>query len=196
MIDCRSLATRAVPLPAGVAVLIVESGVHRGLVDSAYNERRLQCQAAATHLGVQALRDATLAQLEAARSSLDAVAWRRARHIVTENTRTQAAASALAEGDLATMGRLMAESHRSMRNDFEITVPVIDQLVTLLQAAIGAEGGARMTGGGFGGCVVALMPDARVDEVLTTLARTYRTPNGQSARVHLTTAAAGAGRVR
>ena len=195
LIDCRSLATRAVPLPAGVAVLIAESGVHRGLVDSAYNERRLQCQAAATHLGVQALRDATRVQLEAARGSLDAVAWRRARHIVTENTRTQAAAGALAEGDLATMGRLMAESHRSMRDDFEITVPAIDRLVEIAQQASGAAGGARMTGGGFGGCIVAVLPEAMVATARAAIEANYRAPSGEAATIYVCRASAGAGRL-
>ena len=197
LIDCRSLTHTAVPLPAGVAVLIAHSHVQRGLVGSAYNERRQQCQAAAQHLGVPALRDATLAQLQAAQGSLEGVTWRRARHVITENARTQQAAQALAAGDLRTMGRLMAESHLSMRDDFEITVPAVDELVNILQLAItdacGEAGGARMTGGGFGGCAVALLPESKVEAVRSAVQRLYRAPDRQHATVYVTGAAAGAG---
>lgn len=193
LIDCRSLAATPVLLPPGVAVMIVHSHVRRGLLDSAYNERREQCQAAASHLGVTALRDASLAQLLAAQGTLDAVAWRRAHHVITENARTEQAAQALAAGDLRTMGRLMAESHRSMREDFEITVPAVDDLVAVLQQAIGDEGGARMTGGGFGGCAVALLPESRVEAVREAVQLRYRSPDRQHGTVYVTGAAAGAG---
>lgn len=194
LIDCRSLALRAVPLPAGTTVMIVHSHVRRGLVDSAYNERRAQCEAAARHFGVPALRDVLPGQVAQCPAGLPDVTWRRARHVVTENARTLAAADALAAGDLAAMGRLMAASHASMRDDFEITVPAIDHLVALLQQAIGAQGGARMTGGGFGGCVVALMPDARADAVQAAVERGYRSPEGRSGTVYRCRATAGAGR--
>jgi galactokinase len=193
LIDCRSLDARPVPVPDDLAVMIVHSNVQRGLVDSEYNLRREQCETAARHLGVPALRDATLAQLEAQRGHLDEVTWRRARHIITENTRTLAAAQALAVGDLRDMGRLMAASHASMRDDFEITVPAIDRLVAILQAAIGEVGGARMTGGGFGGCVVALLPSAQVDAASDAVARAYRSPSGQPGTVYICQPAAGAG---
>ncbi len=193
LIDCRSLHTAPVPLPEGVAVLVVHSNVQRGLVDSAYNERRVQCQAAAQHLGVKFLRDASLTQLRNAQASLDPVVWRRARHVITENQRTQQAALSLAAGDLQAMGRLMAESHRSMRDDFQITVAAVDELVDILQQAIGTAGGARMTGGGFGGCAVALLPEGRVEAVRGAVLRQYRAPDRQSATVYVTGAAAGAG---
>ncbi len=196
LIDCRSLAATPVPLPEGVAVMIVHSNVQRGLVDSAYNLRRQQCQAAAQGLGVPSLRDATLTQLQAAQGAMDELAWRRARHVITENARTQQAAVALAAGDLHTIGQLMAESHRSMRDDFEITVPAVDQLVGILQQALAdqrAEGGARMTGGGFGGCVVALLPEAHVDAVSSAVQRNYRSPERQRGTVFVTRAASGAG---
>jgi galactokinase len=199
LIDCRSLAVQPVPLPADVAVMIVHSRVRRGLVDSAYNERRLQCQAATAHLGVPALRDATLAQLQAARATMDPLVWRRAHHIITENTRTLAAAQALRAGDLAQLGALMAASHASMRDDFEITHPSVDHLVSLLQQAIadhaGSQGGARMTGGGFGGCVVAVLPRAHVPAVEASVAQGYRSPQGEAGWVFVTQAAAGAGRL-
>ena len=191
MIDCRSLDVRPVALPAGAEILIVHSGVERGLVEGAYNERRAQCEAAAAAVGVAALRDADLAMLERAR--LDPLTLARARHVVTENDRVLAAAEALAAGDLAAMGVLMAASHRSMRDDFEITVPRIDTLVAELHALIGPEGGARMTGGGFGGAVVALCPADRADAVLGAL--TYRKPDGTPPLVLRETACDGAGLV-
>jgi len=193
LIDCRSLQARPVPLPAGIAVMIVHSNVQRGLVDSEYNTRRAQCEAAARHYGVPALRDVDLDRLEAGRRGLDEVCYRRARHIVTENRRTLDAADALAAGDLPRLGRLMAESHASMRDDFEITVPPIDRLAAILQQAIGDAGGARMTGGGFGGCCVALLPLECVEATRAAVAQGYRAPNGQPATVYVCRASAGAG---
>ena len=193
LLDCRSLQARAVPLPAGVAVLIVNSRVRRGLVDSQYNLRRRQCETAAQHFGVTALRDATLAMLATRGAGLDPVALRRARHVVTENQRTLDACDALAAGDLRRMGELMAASHASMRDDFEITVPPIDRLVEILQEAIGPEGGARMTGGGFGGCAVALLPESRVAAAVAAVESRYRSPAGEAAAVYVCRAAAGAG---
>jgi galactokinase len=195
LIDCRSLQTRAVPLPAGLAVVIVHSRVQRGLVDSAYNERRRQCEAAAAHYGVPALRDLGLAPLRDGVEGLDALTYRRARHIVTENQRTLDAAEALAAGDLRRLGALMAASHASMRDDFEITHPAVDELVAIAQAAIGTEGGARMTGGGFGGCVVALLPQARVPALQAHIAAEYRAPGGEPATVWVCQAAGGVGAV-
>ncbi len=193
LIDCRSLATHPVPLPPGLAVLIVHSRVQRGLVESEYNLRRQQCEAAARHYGVAALRDLDLERLERDRAGLDPLSWRRARHVVSENQRTLAAARALERHDLAGLGELMAASHASMRDDFEITVPAIDRLVALLQAVVGQQGGARMTGGGFGGCVVALMPEALVGPAQAALAQHYRAPSGEPATVYLCRPGAGAG---
>lgn len=176
LIDCRSLELTDAPVPYDVAIMIVHSGVTRGLVDGHYNERRRQCEAAAEAMGVPALRDANLDMLAAA--GLDAVTTARARHVITENQRTLDAAAALAKNDLMALGALMAQSHASMRDDFEITVPPIDELVALLQHAIGPVGGARMTGGGFGGACVAVMPAARVISVRDAISAGYKTPEG------------------
>ena len=176
LIDCRSLGLNDAPVPADVAIMIVHSGVTRGLVDGHYNARRRQCEVAARAMGVPALRDADLEMLAAA--SLDAVTKMRARHVITENQRTLDAADALAKSDLATLGMLMAQSHASMRDDFEITVPPVDALVVMLQKAIGTQGGARMTGGGFGGACVAVMPSAMVADVQAAITAEYRTPEG------------------
>lgn len=189
LIDCRSLECTPVQLPDDLAVMIVHSGIERGLVDGEYNLRRQQCEAAARHFGVAALRD--LAELPAA-GGLDPVAYARARHVVGENARTLAAAQALAAGDLARLGVLMAESHAAMRDDFGITLPAIDGLVALLQDAIGSAGGARMTGGGFGGAVVALLPVAEVERVRATVLAGYRTPAGEPPLIMIETPAAGA----
>lgn len=195
-IDCRSLAVQPVPIPANAAIMIFNSHVARGLVDSAYNTRREQCEAVARHFGLPALRDLDLATLEARAAELDPIALRRARHVVTENARVEAAAQALAAGDLARMGELMAASHASMRDDFEITVPAIDQLVGIVKEVIGSAGGVRMTGGGFGGCVVALVPHALVDAARGAVEQHYTAPNGSKATIYVCRAAAGAGVVQ
>lgn len=178
LIDCRSLELTDIPLSDDVAIMIVHSGVTRGLVDGHYNARRRQCEAAAAAMGVSALRDADLDMLAAA--NLDAVTTARARHVITENQRTLDAADALAKGDLVTLGALMAQSHKSMRDDFEITIPAMDDLVAILQYAIGHQGGARMTGGGFGGAAVAIMPRARVADVQAKIESAYKTPKGDA----------------
>jgi galactokinase len=195
MIDCRSLEVRPVPVPGNAAIMIFNSHVARGLVDSAYNTRREQCEQAARHFGLPALRDLDLATLEARAAELDPVVLRRARHVVTENARVAAAAQALAAGDLVRMGELMEASHASMRDDFEITVPAIDQLVGIVKSVIGTAGGVRMTGGGFGGCVVALVPHDLVDTAREAVQRDYTAPNGGTATIYVCRAAAGAGAV-
>jgi galactokinase len=193
LIDCRTLQTRAVPLRDDLAVMIAHSRVPRGLVDSAYNERRSQCEAAARHYRVKALRDLDFAALESDAQGLDPLVFRRARHIVTENQRTLDSAQALAAGDLKNVGRLMAASHASMRDDFGITVAAVDELTAITQGAIGDEGGARMTGGGFGGCVVALMYNEAVEEVRNAILARYRSPDGQLATVWVCHARDGVG---
>ncbi|MEL4888310.1 galactokinase [Pectobacterium betavasculorum] len=195
LIDCRSLEGRSVRMLDGVDVLIVNSNVRRGLVDSEYNTRRQQCEAAARHFNVKALRDVSLSQFEAGIEGLDAVAVRRARHVITENRRTLEAADALACQDAHRLFTLMAESHVSMRDDFEITVPPIDTLVTLIQDYVGERGGVRMTGGGFGGCIVALIPSALTDEVKLVIEREYPARTGLQPSIYLCQASDGAGRL-
>jgi len=195
LLDCRSLETRLIPMPSDLAVLIVNSNVRRGLVDSEYNTRRQQCETAARHYGVKALRDLDLAALEAGKAGLDEVCYRRARHVVGDNTRTLAAADALESGDLVRLGQLMAESHAAMRDDFEITVPPIDGLVEIIKTKLGREGGVRMTGGGFGGCVVALLRPAQVAEVIAAVDAEYPARFGIKADSYVCRASAGAGKL-
>ncbi len=191
LIDCRSLERRAVTMPAGVSVIVAHSGVRHSNVGGEYNQRRAQCEAAAQHYGVAALRDLTLERLTSERGGLYDVAFRRARHVVSENARVLDAADALAAGDLCRLGTLMAQSHASMRDDFEITVPAIDTLAAIMTAAVDGAGGVRMTGGGFGGCVIAVTGNERVDTVLTAVANHYRTPDDSAAEVFVCRAASG-----
>ena len=192
LIDCRSLETKAVSMPKDASVVIINSNVKRGLVDSEYNTRRKQCEEAARFFDVKALRDVSLAEFAAKSAELDPMTARRARHVITENDRTEAAAIALSQGDLKKMGVLMAESHVSMRDDFEITVPPIDTLVEIVKSAIGDRGGVRMTGGGFGGCIVALMPSDLVDEVRKTVAHEYHAKTGIKETFYVCQASEGA----
>ncbi len=191
LIDCRTLEARPVGLRDGLVVLIVHSGIERGLVGSEYNRRREECDRAAGHYRVEALRDVDAAMLERDRAGLDDVAFRRARHIVSENARVLETATALEAGDTAALGRLMAASHASMRDDFEITTPGIDRLVVIVARAIGERGGVRMTGGGFGGCVVAVLAADAVDLALAAVEEEYRTPSGAAAAVYLCHASQG-----
>ncbi|WP_421188715.1 galactokinase [Aeromonas sanarellii] len=195
LLDCRSLETRLIPMPSNLAVLIVNSNVRRGLVDSEYNTRRQQCEAAARHYGVKALRDLDLAALEAGKDGLDEVSYRRARHVVGENARTLAAADALESGDLARLGELMGQSHAAMRDDFEITVPAIDGLVEIIKAQLGSEGGVRMTGGGFGGCVVAVLRPEKVAAAIAAVEAEYQARFGLKADCYVCSAKAGAGAI-
>lgn len=195
LIDCRSLECTPVPLPDGVSIIVAHSGVRHAHAGGEYNDRRVQCEAAARHYGVVALRDLTIAQLETGKQGLDDVAYRRARHVVTENARTLAAADALRFGDLQHLGELMEQSHRSMRDDFEITVPAVDDLAKVMAAPLYGEGGARMTGGGFGGCVVAVTTDSKADLVVGAIANNYRTPEGLQADVFVCQPSAGASRI-
>lgn len=192
LIDCRSLDCRPVKMPDDIAILIIHSGVRRELADSKYNERRAQCEAVAKYFGVTALRDVNMDQLAADSRAIDSTAFRRARHVISENHRTQEAAKALASGDLTTMGSLMAESHISMRDDFEITTAKVDELVKVAQEAVGSDGGARMTGGGFGGCVVAIMPAERLECVVAQIAERYETPDGEKPQQIIAQPSAGA----
>ncbi|MWN89740.1 galactokinase [Gilliamella sp. Pra-s65] len=173
LIDCRSLEVKPVSIPKNFAVVIINSNIKRGLVDSEYNTRRKQCEAAAKVLGVKALRDASLDDLKQIESTLDPIVYKRARHVITENERTTKAAQALVNGDYTLLSNLMAQSHNSMRDDFEITVPAIDYLVEIIHNVIGEQGGVRMTGGGFGGCVVALVSKDKIDDVKAIVNHNY-----------------------
>ncbi len=185
LIDCRSLECTPISIPDEAALIIVNSGVTHSHAGGEYNDRREQCEAAAQHYGVNALRDITEKQLEEGKDGLAPLFYRRARHVVTENARTLAASEALQAGDMETLGTLMRQSHISMRDDFEITVPAIDNLADIMNQAIGSYGGARMTGGGFGGCVIGITSIDRVDSVVNDIESHYKTPSQKDASIFL-----------
>jgi galactokinase len=182
LLDCRSYAITPVRLPRDLGVLVVHSGLPRQLADSAYAERRAACEASAARLGVASLRDA----------SPDQVADDRfARHVVSENARVLAFADALREGDGTRAGALMAVSHASLRDDFAVSTPELDLLV---EASVDAGAlGARLTGAGFGGCIVALVESARLAEVSHAVTERYRAETGLEPDAFAVRAVDGAG---
>jgi galactokinase len=191
LIDCRSLEIRPVPLPRDTTIVVLDTSTRRGLVGSAYNERRSQCEAAAHAFGVRALRDLDRARLLAGQDRLDPVVLRRARHVVTENERTLAAAEAMARGDAPVLGRLMNESHESLRDDFGVSSDALDAMVEAARASAGCHG-ARLTGAGFGGCVVALVAADRTSAFLAEVEPRYRERTGLVPSLYPCRAAAGA----
>ncbi len=195
LIDCRSLATTSVPLPPRTVVVILDTATRRGLVDSAYNERRAQCEAAARYFAVPALRDVNIERFLAEAGGLDDVTMRRARHVISENARTLAAAEAMQRGDAVELGRLMDASHVSMRDDFEISGPALNIMVACAQEEPGCYG-ARMTGGGFAGCAVALVQADLAQVFAANVAARYAARANLTPAVYVCNASAGASVVR
>ena len=173
--------------------MIVNSNVTHSLVDGAYNALREQCEEASRQMGKVALREATLAELNASHIEKGSDIYKRAHHVISENERTVACADALIAGNLQKVGEYMYASHASMRDDFEITVPEIDYIVEVLTEAIGTKGGARMTGGGFGGCCVALMPTDMVPQVQAAIEAKYQAKTGIKESIYICTPQNGAG---
>lgn len=192
LLDCQSLTFKHSTIPTNLQLMIINSNVKRGLVDSEYNLRREQCEEAAKLLGVASLRDASLDLLLSRRQQLPPVVYRRALHVITENTRTEQVFAALQKNDMPTVSHAMAASHKSMREDFEITVPPIDFLVELISDFIGEEGGVRMTGGGFGGSVVALVDQQITDALQALIHQEYHPNTGYYADIYVCTASQGA----
>ncbi len=169
-IDCSSLEAETAPLAldaAGLALLVCDTRVKRGLGATAYNARRASCERAAKTLGVPSLRQAQETDL----ARLAGEDLQRARHIVRENARVQQAVSALRAGDFATLGRLMYASHESLRDDYEVSTPELDAIVDCARA--GGALGARLTGAGFGGCALALLASDQVEQVTQAIARRF-----------------------
>ena len=194
LLDCRSLTYEDAPIPAGMVILVVNSNVQRGLVDSEYNARRQQCEEVARVLDVRALRDVSLEQLNEA-ENLSEEQYRRARHVITENARTVAAMTAMQASDIKTLGSLMGQSHDSLRDDYEVTTKELDGLVSIIKGVIGDAGGVRMTGGGFGGCVVALIPADLESAVIAAVGVQYSSQFGLEAEVYRCMASTGAFRL-
>jgi len=167
LIDTQSLAYERVPIPAGAGLLVIDSGIHHAHASGDYRLRREECQRAAEALGVSSLRqitEADLVRIERLPPPLDG----RARHVVTENARVLLTAAALRVADLTSVGRLFAASHASMRDDFQISLPEIDALVAAAGRAAGVYG-ARLTGGGFGGSIVAIVDPPRLQDAAATI---------------------------
>lgn len=199
MLDCRSLDYHHLPLPQSVRLVICNTMVRHELSGGEYNDRRTSCERAVGSMrhflpGIRALRDATLNDLEQHRDALGEVDYRRCRHVVTEDERVLLAADALKTGDMVAFGKLMYESHASLRDDYEVSC---DELNLLVEIASGIEGvyGARMTGGGFGGCTVNLVANEEVARFKIEIAREYAARTGTTPPIYVCSAAAGAGRV-
>lgn len=182
LIDCRSLAARPVTVPDEAVIVVIDSKVRHQHAGGEYNRRREACEQGVALLrkvmpGISQLRDVTPADLARHQALLPEMIHRRCRHIVSENQRVLDGEAALNRGDIRTFGRLMNESHASMRDDFEITCAEVDRLAEIAQATAGAHG-ARMTGGGFGGCVVALVAADKSEGFMATVTQAYETATG------------------
>jgi galactokinase len=196
LLDCRSLEFRLLPLPDNVRLVICNTMVKHALASSAYNERRAQCEAGVAYMAkflpdVTALRDVTIEQLDEHASGLDEVVYRRCRHVITENTRVLSAGDALEQGYLERFGELMGESHRSLRDDYEVSSEELDLMVEIAQKIEGVYG-ARMTGGGFGGCTVNLVAENRVGDFKDRVSREYERTTNLTPEIYICTAANGA----
>lgn len=196
LLDCRSLEIDYVPIEIGVAIVVVDSKIKHDLASSEYNTRREECEAGVAilreHLpGVTTLRDVTGDVFERYMHLLPETIGRRCRHVISENHRTLAAASAFRERDVRTAGALMTASHASLRDDYEVSCPELDELV---ENALTVEGvyGSRMTGGGFGGCTVNLMDRASLDEFRTVTVEGYESRFGREPDVYIFQPADGA----
>ncbi len=191
-IDCRDLQRTSIPMPDAVSVVLMDTGTRRELVESEYADRQQTCERVAAALGVAALRDAGLADLD--RLDDDAIGRRRARHVITENRRTVDAAAALRSGDADELGRLMTASHRSLRDDYQVSGPALDHIVEIASTQPGCLG-ARMTGGGFAGVAIALVRDHEAEAFTAAVLDRYEAPTEQpaSAPARLWTVRASAG---
>lgn len=195
LLDCRSLEHEWVALPEGLSLVICNTMVKHELANGEYNRRRSECETGVQLLAeylpqVRSLRDVTVADLEKYRESLPPVVYRRCRHVVSENERVLKCVDALAGGDLGTVGALMADSHRSLRDDYEVSCAELDLMVELAAQAEGVVG-ARMTGGGFGGCTVNLVRRDSVDAFKRTVAEQYRQQTGRIPEIYVSGAAEG-----
>lgn len=191
LIDCRSLKTELVPLPPDITVVVLDTATRRGLVDSAYNERRQQCKMAARFFGVPALRDVSQIEFDAKAEALDPVVFRRARHVISENIRTLQAANMMSQKDAVKFGQLINASHISLRDDFEVSSPELDQMVDCAQQESACYG-ARLTGAGFGGCAIAIVHANAVQNFTETVTINFQTATGLQPEIYVCTATDGA----
>ncbi len=196
-LDCRSLNARFIPLPENVALVICNTMVKHSIATGEYNARRAQCEAGVRYFsqfrdGILALRDVTEADLQSHGGGVSEVLFRRCRHVITENTRVLQAADAVETGDLAGVGQLMYESHRSLKSDFEVSCAELDIMVELAGKIPGTYG-ARMTGGGFGGCTINLVDRSEARRFSERIAKDYQDATQIRPEIYITEAADGAG---
>lgn len=199
-IDCRTIVHEAVTLPEGVEIVAVNTMVKHALGQSAYKQRTIECAAAVEtlqrkHPQVASLRDATLAQLESVAQWMSETVFRRARHVICENERVLRFVSAARAGDLATMGRLFVESHRSLQHHYEVSCPELDFLVDTATSRPELVYGARMTGGGFGGCTVNLVRAGALDEFRSWIMAEYGQAFNVTPQIYVCKPSAGAGEI-
>jgi galactokinase len=195
MLDTRHLERRYLPLPPAVRVIVCNTMVKHQLAAGEYNVRRADCEEgvrilARRHPEVHALRDATLATLEAARAEMPDRVYRRCRHVITENARVEAAATALADRDFNTFGRLMIASHQSLRDDYEVSCVELDTMADIARRLDGVYG-ARMTGGGFGGCTIALADAVAAERMRQPIADRYEAETGVRPDIWICSAGSG-----
>ena len=195
LLDCRSLEFRPVKLPHGIQLVICNTMVKHEIASGEYNRRRTECEEGVRVLQkllpeIRALRDVTLAQLETHRTLLSSTVYSRCRHVVTENHRTQEAIRALDSEDLSAFGSLMRESHRSLCDDYEVSCKELDLTVEIASAQPGVIG-ARLTGGGFGGCTINLVESAAVDAFKKNVATRYHAQTGLKPEIYVSPAAEG-----
>jgi galactokinase len=199
MLDCRSLEFQLLVIPSHGRLMVCNTMVKHEHASGGYNTRRRECEEGLRALaqvlpGIHALRDVTLNELEEHRDRLSPVIYKRVRHVVTENDRVKNAAGALEIGNLAVFGALMADSHRSLRDDYEVSTPELDLMVDLASAQEGVHG-ARMTGGGFGGCTINLVNFAQAEKVRQKLEQNYEARTGLKPAILICEASDGAGAV-
>ena len=199
LLDCRTLEVEPVPLPKGVAIVVADTGVRRQLAASEYNVRRAQCEQAVRFLGeplpgIRALRDVSLNDLKQLRAHLPGVIYRRALHVVTGNVRVLYAAEALRRGDVVTVGALMKACHASLRDYYEVSSPELDRLTEAACEVAGCYG-ARLTGAGFGGCIVALVATDGVPDFETHVSAVYEASFGRRPVIYVCRSAGGVKRV-
>jgi galactokinase len=195
LLDCRTRQTELVPMSdPSVALLVVNTNVKHELGNGEYAKRRAQCEEAAAILGLKSLRDANASQLEVAKEKMSEVVYRRARHVIGEIERTTLAAEGIRQSNWPTVGQLMYASHYALRDDYEVSCAELDAVVEIAES-IGQKGGVygcRMTGGGFGGCCVALVKASAVKPITIQMADDYRAKTGIQAAIFSSRPAAGA----
>lgn len=200
LLDCRSLEYRLLPMPEDVRLVICNTMVKHRLASGEYNQRRDECEAGVRHLQqflpqIKALRDVSLSELQQHGQALPEVIYRRCHHVISENDRVLAAATALEQGDFTAFGRLMNESHQSLRDDYAVSCDELDLMVRLASEIEGVYG-ARMTGGGFGGCTINFVRADQVNEFVQIVSSGYQRATGHTPEIYVCSAAEGAERVK